>query len=225
MLVVRRVDVDEIDVELAARGRWHRAGTRCRRAPRPARGAAARARCRTGAPRPSGRPSAGRSCCRRGRPPRAARSARRRARPPTARSRRSRRGSRRSALRSRAGSNRARRQNASVKYPSRPSSAESSARIAAMPLAIERLVGDDVGLAEHLRVGGEIVGVDGDSEAAQRLPDARRAGEEVARRRDRKTPGYALDQWHERALRPQVLDHSCSSNAALRQWPQTRPLD
>ena len=91
--------------------------------------------------------------------------------------------------------------------------------------AIERLVGDDVGLAEHLRVGGEIVGMDGDPEAAQRLPDARRAGEEVARRRDRKAPGYALDEWHERALRPQVLDHSCSSNAALRQWPQTRPLD
>ena len=92
-------------------------------------------------------------------------------------------------------------------------------------MAVERPVGDDVGLPDCLRIGREVVRVHGEPEAAQRLPDPRRPGEEVAGRPDGQLRGYPADQRHERAFRPEVLDHRCSSNGALRRWPQMLPLD
>ena len=75
------------------------------------------------------------------------------------------------------------------------------------PSTVEPLVGHDVGLAERFRVGREIVRVHLDAKASKPLTDPGRAGEEIACRSDRQPLDDAPDQRHERPFRPDVLDH------------------
>ena len=162
MLVVGRVDVDEVDVELPARARSRRAALT--RAGRPGdRLGQAQLELVVGARRPRlqvGHLQA-RSCCRPGRPPRAARSA------ATPRSSSARARSRRSP--SRIASIR----RAVVRLEVARAAAEDLGEVALAALErrelgersrrarsrSSRLVGDDVGLAERLGVGREVVRV------------------------------------------------------------------
>jgi hypothetical protein len=82
------------------------------------------------------------------------------------------------------------------------------------PGAVERPVRDDVGLGHHLGIGGEVVRMNPEPQGAQCLPDPGRAGEEVARRAHGQPRGEALDQRHESSLRPDVLDHGRSVTGA-----------
>ncbi len=82
------------------------------------------------------------------------------------------------------------------------------------PAAIERPVRDDVGLGQHLGVGGEVIRVNLEPQAPQRLPHPRRAREQVAGRAYGQLRNDALDQRYERSLRPDVLDQGRSVSGA-----------
>ncbi len=82
------------------------------------------------------------------------------------------------------------------------------------PAAVERPVRDDVGLRHDLGVGGEVVRMNLEAQASQCLPDPGRPRKEVARGLHRQLRGNALDQWYERSLRPDVLDQGRSVTGA-----------
>jgi hypothetical protein len=82
------------------------------------------------------------------------------------------------------------------------------------PGAVERPVRDDVGLREHLGVGCEVVRMNLEPQTAQCLTDPGRAREEVAGRLHRKLRGETLDQRYERSFRPDVLDQARSVTGA-----------
>ena len=81
-------------------------------------------------------------------------------------------------------------------------------------VAIERPVRDDVGLRHHLGVGGEVIRMNPQTQTPQCLPDPGRPREEVARGLHRQLRGNALDQRHERSLRPDVFDQGRSVTGA-----------
>ncbi len=79
---------------------------------------------------------------------------------------------------------------------------------------VERPVRDDVGLGHHLGIGREVIRMNLEPEIPQGLPDPGRARKEVAGRAHRQPRSEASDQRHERSLRPDVLDHGRSVTGA-----------
>jgi hypothetical protein len=76
------------------------------------------------------------------------------------------------------------------------------------PRPVQLLVGSDISVPEGLGVRRDVVRVHFESQRAQRLPDPRRAREEIACGLHRQPRRYAADQRDEHAFRAEVLDHS-----------------
>jgi len=82
---------------------------------------------------------------------------------------------------------------------------------ACQPGSVDRSVRCDVGMAQRLRVRGEVVRDHFEPELAQRLPDPGGASEQVAGRAHGQKGRSEPDQRHQRPFRTDVLDHSVVS--------------
>ena len=88
----------------------------------------------------------------------------------------------------------------------------SSASVRRERSAVDRLVGCDVGLSQHLGVARQIVGDDLEADPAQTLSDPGGAGEQVARGGHRQLADDPLDQRYQPPFRAEVLDHAADSS-------------